>query len=226
MEEFYFLEIDESLLPSYFYLEDDDYCLFYFVYTAKENFRFSDTNSLIWNFKKSLEKKTTNPREWPHKGRAISEIGGHLKKFIDFGIDESFTFVPIPPSKIKTDPEYDDRMNQSLKIACNGRFSATFKEAIITVKNRSASHASDNTRLTPDELLEYLKYNDEVEIDTEIIVIVDDVITTGSQFKACQKILREKYPEKTIWGLFIARTEHNNRSDFDDDFDAIDFLID
>jgi hypothetical protein len=38
------------------------------------------------------------------------------------------------------------------------------------------------------------------------IVLIDDVITSGSRFKACQRLLVEKVPGILVYGLFWAKS--------------------
>jgi orotate phosphoribosyltransferase len=42
----------------------------------------------------------------------------------------------------------------------------------------------------------------------EKIVVFDDVLTGGSHFKAMKIVLRQRYPEVDIIGLFLARSIH------------------
>ena len=37
------------------------------------------------------------------------------------------------------------------------------------------------------------------------VILVDDIITTGSHFKACKSIIKKEFPEVEGQGLFIAR---------------------
>lgn len=99
--------------------------------------------------------------------------------------DSLVTLIPIPPSKCKTDELYDDRMMKALKIATKDLEGVYVRDMIELTTNRQSSHSTAQPRMNPNELLEVLHLNDNPRIETTDIILVDDVITTGSQFKAC-----------------------------------------
>jgi orotate phosphoribosyltransferase len=45
----------------------------------------------------------------------------------------------------------------------------------------------------------------EVDPEPEALVIVDDVLATGSHFRAAKKIVRKKWPHMRVIGVFLAR---------------------
>ena len=125
--------------------------------------------------------------------------------------------IPIPPSKCKTDDFYDDRMVKALKIATKNLEDVYVKDIIELANNRQSSHSSTQPRLNPTELLEILKIDKNSTIETTDIILVDDVITTGSQFKACKELILQNYPHANVIGLFICRTQHGSAADDYDD---------
>ena len=106
-------EIDDLTRPDHSYLELSDRCYFLGEYTARKGFSFSATNHLIHNFKKPMDRR--GRPEWPYKEQAIQNAATALRAaFLPEGLSV-LTLVPIPPSKAKTDPLYDDRMVQMLR---------------------------------------------------------------------------------------------------------------
>ena len=105
--------IDDLTRPDHTYLSSDDDCYFLGVYTARGGYAFSVTNNLINNSKKSMEYKD-NPSVWRHKERAIIEVAEAFRLALLDPAPEMLTFVPIPPSKAKNDPGYDDRVVRML----------------------------------------------------------------------------------------------------------------
>ena len=65
--------IDKLALPDHRQLTEADNCYYLGEYTARESYRFSETNNVISNFKKELDRR--GKREWVYKENAIQEIG-------------------------------------------------------------------------------------------------------------------------------------------------------
>ena len=108
-----FTRIDDSNRGGHSSLAADDECYFLGERTAGENYAFSETNQLIANLKISPLVNGT-PR-WYYKNEAIKQCA----KLLDAGLNAEWlktaTLVPVPPSKVCTDPEYDDRMLRVLQ---------------------------------------------------------------------------------------------------------------
>ncbi|ANH73089.1 putative shosT [Ralstonia insidiosa] len=141
------LKIDALTLPDHHYLDAQDICYYAGEYTAGEGHAYSETNQLILNFKKSVDKRGT--AQWQYKERAILQAAAIFRAAIK--ADAEITFVPIPPSKVKSDPLYDDRMLQLLQAVCRGRHT-DIRELVVQRESAAAAHLSD-TRPTPDELV-------------------------------------------------------------------------
>lgn len=194
------LKIDTLTLPDHYYLEPEDICYYTGEYTAGEGHAYSETNQLILNFKKSMDKRGTP--QWQHKESAIEQAGNIIRAAIKD--DARITFVPIPPSKCKTDPLYDDRMKRMLEAACVGRHT-DIRELVVQPQSVQAVHLAER-RPTPDELIANYQIDESlVEPTPQVIFIVDDVLTTGCHFKAVQRLLVQKFPHARIAGLFLAR---------------------
>ena len=128
------------------------------------------------------------------------------------------TFVPIPPSKAKTDPLYDNRLLRMLQImgAAQG---CDIRELVLQEKTGDASHSS-SSRPPPDQLANgYHIDKNLIAPKPSAIAVFDDVLTTGSHFKAVQLVLQKEFPGVPIVGFFIARRVPKS---VDFDFDVID----
>jgi len=207
------LKIDALTLPDHHYLDANDICFYAGEYTAGEGHAYSETNQLIFNFKKSVDKRGTS--QWQYKERAILQAAAILRAAIKE--DAEITFVPIPPSKAKSDPQYDDRMLQLLYAVCNGRYT-DIRELIVQGESSIAAHLSAN-RPTPDELVANYKLDESLVMPApKNIFVVDDVLTTGCHFKAVKRLLEQRFPDARIVGLFLARRAPKS---VDMDFDSI-----
>lgn len=209
--------IDELILRDYHYLNEEDECFFFHVYLANKGYSFNEYNQLIGNFKKKLDRK--GQYDWRYKQEAILKVASLLRGTLE-AIKNPVTLIPIPPSLCKTDEMYDDRMLKALNIASTGLANITVSDIISLRKNRESSHSGTKPRLSPLQLQELLTLEETPSIKTNDIILIDDVITTGSQFKACKGLLINNYENINVTGLFVARTQHDDFSDFDDeDFD-------
>lgn len=193
-------EIDTLTRPDHYRLDTTDTCLFLGEYTARRNFSYSKTNQLIWNLKKTMDRRGLP--EWRHKGVAIQQAGVALRAAINPAFIQQATFVPIPPSKAKTDPLYDDRMIQVLKLLGPN---TDIRELIIQIESTEACHRNDDGR-DPEEIKENYIFNKTfMNPAPSQFAICDDVLTTGAHFKAVQSMLLERFPGIPIYGIFIAR---------------------
>jgi predicted amidophosphoribosyltransferase len=194
------LKIDALTLPDHYYLDAQDTCYYAGEYTAGQGHAYSETNQLIHNFKKTVDKRGT--AQWQYKERAILQAANIFRAAIKE--EARITFVPVPPSKAKTDPLYDDRMLRTLQAACAGRHS-DIRELVLQLQSAQAAHLAVQ-RPTPDELVANYRLNENLaEPAPQVIFIVDDVLTTGCHFKAVQRLLVQRFPLARIAGLFLAR---------------------
>lgn len=196
-------KIDELTRGDHSYLSESDECYFFGDYTARKGFAHSATNSLILNLKKPT--KFRNSASWRYKTGAISSLAQAFSQNLGNSLG-TITLVPVPPSKIKTDPEYDDRlvsMLSMLQAPANTR--TDVRELVIQSCGMPASHDSSN-RLPPEEWEKV--YGIDETLATPLpawIGIVDDLLVTGSRFRAMSNVLARRFPKARITGLFVAR---------------------
>lgn len=205
------LEIDDLVRGDHFYLEEGDLCFYWGEYSARMGYGYSETNSLIFNFKKSL-KRRDHP-DWPYKGKAIDLIATSFRKIFSEDMFSNMTLIPVPPSKKKGDTEHDDRMLQLLQKMGEGR-DADIRELVGQTQSREAAHQSNN-RPRPEDLEAIYQIDETLTSpEPETIIVFDDVLTTGCHFKAMQKVLSNRFPNAQIVGVFIARCLHDTDIDF------------
>ncbi|WNN63375.1 hypothetical protein [Enterobacter hormaechei] len=196
-------QIDELIRGQHYYLEVGDLCYFFGEYTARQRAAFSETNQLIMNLKKGNERRGL--QDYHYKGAAINRVAQMITSTI--GNISDYTFVPIPPSKCRTDEAYDDRMTAILRAAQGMNPALDFRELVQQNLSKVASHASTANRPTPDEIMANYSFDSsQLHGIRGSIVIFDDVLTAGSHFKAMKKFLRQYLPDANILGLFVART--------------------
>jgi hypothetical protein len=193
-------QFDELSLPDHYYLSAADDCIYYMEYTPQKGFNHSPGNQFILNLKKSPSKRGT--WEYNHKIWAISEAATTLRDTLPDDWLENATFVPIPPSKMRDDPEYDDRMTQILQQIGPINIS----EFVYQVESMEKTHnMGDNRHSLQDIIDNYEIDEDQVDEEPDHIVIVDDVVTAGKHFRAMRHVLENRFPNATFSGIFLAR---------------------
>ncbi|MCY4160962.1 MAG: hypothetical protein OXE77_03755 [Flavobacteriaceae bacterium] len=197
-------KIDKVLIHQYLSLNYSDQCYYWREYNPNQPHEESDdTYSFIHNLKKCPTRKGKD--EYKYKEKAIQDtIEFFRSSFNSNALHQRITLVPIPPSKIKGDEKYDDRMTQICKGLCeNTKWDC--RELIKSRKSIQPSHYSSE-RLKPKDLKNIF------EIDSQLInpipskiYLFDDVITTGAHFRACKEILQNHISNVVVIGIFIAR---------------------
>lgn len=211
-------EIDDLTRPDHYHLDASDTCLFLGEYTARKGFSFSATNQLVLNFKKSVDRR--GRPEWQHKERAIREVGQAFATAIKGEWLATVTLVPIPPSKEKNDPLYDDRMQRMLRAIPVAK-PLDIRELLIQQRTMDAAHDAD-IRPTPDQIAANYKIDENFcGPAPNTIAVFDDVITAGAHFVAARRVLKGRFPQARIVGFFIARRVPET-TDFSEFFENLD----
>jgi len=198
--------IHRSQMDIHPYLNEYDKCYFIGEYTAGRDYTASDINQVIKNIKINPSVRTNNPTRWPYKERDIKKVASWFNsQLTQEGVDK-ITFVPIPPSKSKTDPEYDDRMLQICWKMLDGFSNAEVTELLTQEHSMVAAHENPGHRPDPDTLIANYRTNWHPGYHPrEIVMLVDDVITEGAHFATCRRVIEHHFPQSRVVGLFVAR---------------------
>lgn len=198
------LQIDELQRPEHHFLTPEDDCFYYMEYTSDANFSYSPANDLISNFKKSPEFR--DQPQWAHKARSIQMIIDILAgSLLPASNLKDVILVPMPPSKIKSHPHYDDRMIQVLLGLQARDAGIDLREILSCRENTEPFHVTTNKRSPTKIAKNLLIETRHCAGSKNKILLIDDVITTGAHFKACKNKLLEVFPSGIIKGLFMAR---------------------
>jgi predicted amidophosphoribosyltransferase len=197
------IKIGHHLLPEHGSLSADDECHFLLNYTAHSNAAYSLDNAFIRNLKKKMDRK--GKPEWPYKEWTIQQVAAALAAAIPNIVDlTTTTFIPIPPSKIRSNPLFDDRVSQILRLACPA--DADIREAIVCRDDHTPAHESnEHHRPAIDELMNNYIWIDNNRPLRPNTVLFDDLITAGNHFIACKRFVLEHQPATRAIGIFVAR---------------------
>lgn len=206
-----FITLEEEDIDKYEHIDISDSIVYLQEYSSGLGFT-TEGNSIIYNIKKSPDTKGTP--QWEYKERDMNYVAKIIASAMDrlATEDKNIYWIPVPPSKIETHELFDDRMNQMLvkaKVLSNNPYNIIINN-IYQTANREASSTTNKRRGV--EALKVLEaqyrmrdipdYNSE----SDVIVVFDDVLTSGCHFKAIKNVILKTYPNAKIGGVFIART--------------------
>ena len=199
-----FSKIDDLSRFDHQYLTPDDRCFFFGEYTPRLGYEGSKTNDLILNFKKPSDRRNTS--QWKYKEDAIERIAEAFKRSLEVEKLQKVTLVPIPPSKVKGDPLYDDRMLCVLeKLSGKWNKRLDIRELIQQRRSTPADHATEFRQDLQDLIENYYIEEKLIDPKPKRIILFDDVLTTGKHFAAAKQVLEKQYPGIEILGIFVAR---------------------
>lgn len=196
--------IDDSNRSDHYYLKPDDECYYLYEFTARQGPAYSPGNQFVFNFKISPIKR--EEVQYHYKLKAIKDAIEIYREIFSCNSDfcKAATFVPIPPSKTPDHPEYDDRMWKVVQGVCKDTNGDAF-EMIIQNTCYDASHLvrDGGARMKPDELRKL--YTIVGDKPRPIVILFDDVLTTGCHFRAAKSAIHDTYPTVRVIGIFLAR---------------------
>jgi predicted amidophosphoribosyltransferase len=197
-----FLEIDDQNRGHHYNLTADDECYFLYEYTSGKNYSFSETNRLVSNLKKRPSLAGT--AQYRYKTLAIEFCGRMFGESINPKWLATGTLVPVPPSKARTDPEYDDRISKICR-AIPAAGALDVREIVVQTRSLPADHEG-GPRHRIEDLLEVYRIDEAKTAPApQNITVVDDVLTNGTHFRAMKTILKDRFPGASVVGFFIAR---------------------
>jgi hypothetical protein len=205
-----FRKIDEQNRGDHTNLSAADECYFLYEYTSGRNYSFGSTNSLISNLKKKPSQAALPG--YHYKRQAIDRCTREFRSLINPTWLKFATLVPVPPSKARGHPDYDDRM---LKIcqAIQPTPPLDVRELVVQQQSLEAAHETTGQRPSVADLLAVYAIDEgKAAPAPQAIGIFDDVLTVGTHFVATKTILARRFPTVSIVGIFIARRVFANPS--------------
>jgi hypothetical protein len=193
------------------YLEPDDRCLFFGEYTSRRGFDHGDTNQLISNLQKSVSR--VGKPDYRYKEVAIARVASAIRMASGKAARGEVVIVPAPPSKPRGHAEYDDRIE---RIARRIGPEVDVRCLLETIAPRDQAKRAEH-RPSIDDLAASMRVIEKLLVPMPSgIILLDDVITNGTTFKAAQRLLSPRLPGMKLVGLFVARRVFPT-VDWDDD---------
>jgi hypothetical protein len=200
------LEIDELIISEHWHVDPDDDCYFMWERISGASYQESATNQLIANLQIPMSQREANPWRFRYKGHAVRYSAHALGALLPGDWRVNGTFVPIPPSRVKDDPEHDPRVLAVLQTVNPAL--ADIRELVLLRENAEAKAKN----VSPHERAENYEIDEgETDPEPEHLIIFDDVLAGASHFKAMKMVLSERFPDATVTGLFLARSIRPNQ---------------
>jgi len=198
---------DESTHLYHFPNHQEFYLFYGRIYTPRQGYSYSPTNRLILNLKKSPHASEVELR---YKASAIQQFAQEvISLFSHFKPESSFMLVPMPPSKAKSHLDYDNRLEQVAAIVASQLTNVSVLPILLTCQSSEGYHTNSTSR-NPNELYELMGIDENCKSsyqEGKILVVIDDVLTSGAHFSAAQRHLQETFPESRIIGIFWAKAD-------------------
>ncbi len=196
--------IGERERGDHWYLRRTDVCRYLGRYAPGKGLDYSATNRLILDFKMAVPRG--GPVDLPVKEKAIAAVAAALRRALDASALGRAVFVPVPPSKTKDDDGYDDRLVRMLR-AVRPERPLDVRELIVQTRSVEPSYRRA-ARLRPWEIEELYCIDEAVGApEAGLVIVVDDLLTSGAHFRAAQQVLWRRFPDIDVAGLFLARRE-------------------
>lgn len=146
-----------------------------------------------------------------YKQRAIerfaSEVTDFFRRYLD--PDRQVTLVPMPPSKIRSHPDYDDRLEQVAQRVASFCDQVTWLPLLKGIRNMESYHLSTQFR-DPDEIFEAIAIDGSLISQYQkgsVLFILDDILTSGAHFTAAVRHIEAVLPDAVIAGIFWAKAQ-------------------
>jgi hypothetical protein len=129
------------------------------------------------------------------KESAIAGLAQQLSSTLPPEWRGDYTFAAMPPSSGATNP---------LRLMVGRLDVRDARHLLLQMEDTPASH--NGWRPMPAQRASLLTLNEpEVHPEPKVVVIVDDVLATGSHFRAAKMIVRQRWPHMRVVGVFLAR---------------------
>lgn len=198
--------LDASACADHVLLESTDHCAYLADYEPGPEALKAGFSQMMWHFKCRPSLARGDPRLALRKERALRIMAGWLRQALGRETVESWTWVPIPPSRHRDDPDFDDRLTRTLALAFEG-YDLDQRAMLLQASSTAADHRS--RRRLPEGSLHELLQLDAVSIQAGPlrggIALFDDVLASGKHFRCCVRRLRERFPYMPIHGIFLMR---------------------
>lgn len=204
-------KIDDRFIEN-LQLDKSDYCFFYLERTSG-GYLASEANQRIKNFKHDVKYKS-NPTVWGYKQREIERFADDVCDLLNgdafksiFVQYPSTALVPIPTHHPKKDALYDSRLFDMCSIIASRIDALNVEDVFDMAEAVTPAHAGGSRNISSIGASIILG---DFSRRPNLIILVDDVLTTGAHYVACRNKIRAVYPSVPIIGIFLAKQKYED----------------
>jgi pyrimidine operon attenuation protein/uracil phosphoribosyltransferase len=119
----------------------------------------------------------------------------------------------MPPSKTRSHPEYDNRIEVVATQGIKDLDNVVYAPLLSNSNDITPYHQQTGARNWRDVYNNFSLESDYVEncLNANNIIILDDILTSGSHFRAAQEFIADRLPQikkENIKGVFWAKAEY------------------
>lgn len=191
------------------HLDDNDLC-FYFIDYTDGGYDKSKSNSKVLNFKKDIAYRD-NKVVWGFRKREVEDFASKIHNVLKQNSDrDNFVLIPCPTSKPKSHSEFNDRLVCVMKFLKQKNSSYKICDCFDRTEVVKPAHHGGSRCVEEIKKTLFLSPPPHFLSKENSVILIDDVLTTGAHFKACQMMIMSEWeiPQQKIIGLFLAKTKH------------------
>lgn len=183
----------------------EDFC-FYYLQRTSEGYE-NPSNQRLINLKHDPMEYRDREDVWRYKTEEITKFGNDVAGWlaaalVPFELWDDVALVPMPTSRPSTDEFFDSRLVELCEVAAcvDGRARV---ENILDVSTGTVPAHRGGSRDVAYLMDNIVVYEPSQPLD--IVVLIDDILTSGNHYAASRARLRECFPSIMTMGLFLAR---------------------
>lgn len=177
------------------------------IYTSRAGYSYSETNQLIFNLKILPNAEAVRRR---YKEQAIQRFAEELCGFWSRYPEFSISLVPMPPSKTVKHPDYDDRIEQVAWTVASDLHNVFCLPLLLRIRDVPSSHQHPGISRSSERIYQDLLIDEAVASSYQggtVLMLLDDVLTSGAHFSAARRCLLERFPGTDVRGMFWAKAQ-------------------
>lgn len=184
------------------FLTEEDKC-YYFLNYNDLGFKYSESNQTVFNFKKDISKANI-PHEWQYRNLAIEKFVKYLSESINWIHQGQATVIPAHTSKPRASSSFNNRIDLVVdKLSFQYPTFISVEKILDAQCEVLAAHCGGERNLNA--IKSNLLVSNFQKAPSSIVILIDDVLTTGSHFRACKDmILAHDSRVKDVIGIFLA----------------------
>ncbi len=199
-----------------YHLSPEDKCYFLGYRYSWHPELDDELSNILSNFKKGIDRKSKP--EWRHRNRAVEVLADKLNQLLPTIMDgfSNYALMAMPSSKKITHEHYDYRFEKLFdklaQTANNKVLPYGIKHPISLKEDSLAVHAGGER--DPTVYINNYSWKDGELTDVEHLIVCDDILTSGSHFRAVIDFLRQNGYKGEITCVCFGRHVHDLRGDF------------